>query len=105
MVAMTTMTMTRCPMTTPELLDGLGEDTDLARLVHRVGQERLPWVVVSSGAIAGWMRRDPKGWQKVSDWLTEQGDALMQIWRRRSRAGALHERLAGNVRRMADGPS
>jgi len=66
-------------MTTTDLLDDLGADTDLARLVRRVCQDQLPWVVVSSGAVAGWMQRDPKGWQKVSDWLAAQGVALVRI--------------------------
>jgi hypothetical protein len=62
-----------------DLLDDLGADTDLGRLVHRVRQERLPWVVVSSHAIAGWMRRDPEGWKKVADWLAAQGVAVVRI--------------------------
>jgi hypothetical protein len=65
-------------MTTMELLDDLGADTDLARLVRRVCQDQVPWVVVSSAAVAGWMQRDPKGWQKVSDWLATQGVALVR---------------------------
>jgi hypothetical protein len=36
-------------------------------------------VVVSSGAVVGWMQRDPKGWQKVSDWLAAQGVALVRV--------------------------
>lgn len=66
-------------MTTADLLDDLGADTDLARLVQRVCQYQLPWVVVSSAAVAGWMQRDPEGWQKVSDWLAAQGVALVRI--------------------------
>jgi hypothetical protein len=66
-------------MTTADLLDDLGADTDLARLVHRVCQYQLPWVVVSSAAVTGWMQRDPKGWQKVLDWLAAQGIALVRI--------------------------
>jgi len=66
-------------MTTADLLDDLGADTDLARLVRRVSQEQLPWVVVSSAAVTGWMQRDPRGWQKVSDWLEAQGVALVRI--------------------------
>ena len=66
-------------MTTADLLDDLGADTDLARLVHRVCQDQLPWVVVSSAAVTGWMRRDPKGWEKVSTWLTAQGVTLVRI--------------------------
>lgn len=65
-------------MTASELLDELGTDTDLARLVQRVCREQLPWVVVSNGAVAGWMQRDPQGWQKVSDWLTAQGVSLVR---------------------------
>lgn len=66
-------------MTTADLLDDLGADTDLARLVRRVCQDQLPWVVVSSTAVAAWMRRDPKSWQKVADWLAAQGVALVRI--------------------------
>jgi hypothetical protein len=66
-------------MTTADLLDDLGADTDLARLVWRVCQDQLPWVVVSSAAVAAWMRRDLKSWQKVADWLAAQGVALVRI--------------------------
>lgn len=66
-------------MTTADLLDDLGPDTDLARLVRRVHQDQLPWVVVSSAAVTRWMQRDPKGWQKVADWLAAQGIALVRI--------------------------
>jgi hypothetical protein len=66
-------------MMTTELLDDLGADTSLAHLVHRVCQDQLPWVVVSSTAIAGWMQRDPQGWQKVSDWLAARGVALVRV--------------------------
>jgi hypothetical protein len=66
-------------MTTADLLDDLGADTDLARLVNRVCQCQLPWVVVSSAAVAGWTQRDPEGWQKVSDWLAARGVALVRI--------------------------
>ena len=66
-------------MTTADLLDDLGADTDLARLVRRVCQEQLPWVVVSSGAIEGWTQRDPEGWRKVSSWLADQGIALVRL--------------------------
>jgi len=65
--------------TTADLLDDLGADTDLARLVRRVCQEQLPWVIVSGAAIAGWMQRDPRGWQEVSDWLATRGIALVRI--------------------------
>jgi hypothetical protein len=66
-------------MTTKDLLDDLGADTDLARLVRRVSRDQLPWVVVSSAAVTGWMRRDPTGWRKVSDWLVAQGVTLVRI--------------------------
>jgi hypothetical protein len=66
-------------MTTADLLDDLGADTDLARLVRRVCQDQLPWVVVSSAAVAAWMRRDSESWQKVADWLAAQGVALVRI--------------------------
>ena len=66
-------------MTATDLLDELGADTDLTRLVRRVCQEQIPWVVVSSAAVAGWMQRDPQGWQKVSAWLAAHGVALVRI--------------------------
>jgi hypothetical protein len=34
---------------------------------------------VSGAAIAGWMQRDPQGWQKVSDWLAARGVALVRV--------------------------
>ena len=67
------------PTTAADLLDDLGADTDLGRLVRRVSEERLPWVVVSGAAVTGWMRRDPRGWQKVADWLAAQGVALVRV--------------------------
>jgi hypothetical protein len=66
-------------MTTSDLLSDLGVDSDLARLVQRVTHDRLPWVVVSSAAVAAWMRRDPDGWAKVTAWLAERGVALVRI--------------------------
>jgi hypothetical protein len=66
-------------MTAADLLDELGADTNLARLVRRVCQEQLPWVVVSSAAVSSWMQRDPQGWQKVSDWRAAQGVALVRV--------------------------
>jgi hypothetical protein len=39
-------------MSLADPLGDLGADTDLGRLVHRVRQEQLPWVVVSSHAIS-----------------------------------------------------
>jgi hypothetical protein len=66
-------------MTTADLLADPGPDTDLALLVRRVCHDQLPWVVVSSAAVAGWMRRDPKGREKVSTWLSAQGVALVRI--------------------------
>lgn len=66
-------------MTAADLLDDLGPDTDLARLVRRVCQEQLPWVVVSSRAIEGWTQHAPEGWRKVSTWLADQGIALVRI--------------------------
>ena len=66
-------------MTTAELLADLGPETDLALLVRRVCRDQLPWVVVSSAALTGWMRRDPAGWDKVSTWLDAQGVTIVRI--------------------------
>ena len=66
-------------MTTSDLLSDLGPDSDLARLVQRVTHAQLPWVVVSSAAVAAWTRRDPEGWGKVRAWLAERGVALVRI--------------------------
>jgi hypothetical protein len=66
-------------MTTADLLTDLRSNSDLARLVQRVTEDRLPWVVVSSAAVLAWTRRDPDGWAKVSAWLEERGVALVRI--------------------------
>jgi hypothetical protein len=39
----------------------------------------MPWVVVSSAAVAAWTRRHPDEWAKVSAWLAEQGVAVVRI--------------------------
>lgn len=66
-------------MTAADLLVDLDSNRDLAPLVQRVSEYRLPWVVVSANAVTGWSRRDPEGWRKVSAWLAEQGFALVRI--------------------------
>ena len=53
--------------------------TDLARLVERVRQNRQPWVVVASTALTSWERRDPTGWNKVSEWLAANGVTIVRI--------------------------
>ena len=66
-------------MTTGDLLIDLVSNSDLARLVQRVTQEQLPWVVVSGAAVTDWARRDPEGWARVVAWLADQGVALVRI--------------------------
>jgi hypothetical protein len=56
--------------------------------VVRVSEGRLPWVVVSSDAMAAWARRDPKGWTAVSEWLAERGVDLVRIPAARREAAA-----------------
>jgi hypothetical protein len=60
------------------LLGELGPNMDLASLVERVARQDLPWVVVSTSAIAAWERRDPTGWERVSEWLAAQGVAIVR---------------------------
>jgi hypothetical protein len=52
---------------------------DLAGLVERVRQNRQPWVVVATAALEAWEQRDPVGWEKVSEWLAENGVAVVRI--------------------------
>jgi hypothetical protein len=66
-------------MTTAGLLAGLRPSTDLARLVVRVSEGRLPWVAISRGAVAAWARRDPEGWTAVAGWLAERDVDLVRI--------------------------
>ena len=66
-------------MTTEDLLTDFGSNSDLAWLVQRVSQNRLPWAVVSRAAVADWTRRDPEGWSKLAQWLDEQGVTLVRI--------------------------
>jgi hypothetical protein len=62
-------------MTTADLLSDLGSTSDIAGLVQRVSQERLPWIVVSRAAVTHWTAHDPEGWAKVVAWLRERGVA------------------------------
>ena len=69
--------------TSPDALDSILFDpklsTDLALLVARVQRERQPWVVVAAAGITAWRRRDPEGWQQVSEWLAASGIAVVDI--------------------------
>lgn len=64
---------------TARLRSELGPNSDLARLVERVTQTRLPWVVVPGSAITRWEANDPAVWEKVSDWLAVHGVAIVRI--------------------------
>jgi hypothetical protein len=66
-------------MTTADLLSDLGSTSDIARLVQRVAQERLAWVLVPRAGVEHWTAHDPVGWSKVLRWLHEQGVTLVQI--------------------------
>ena len=61
------------------LLAELQPDSDLVWLVERVSRAGLPWVVIPATAITEWERRDPAGWEKVSEWLAAQGITTVQI--------------------------
>jgi hypothetical protein len=63
--------------TTDALLARLRPNTDLSRLVVRVSEGGLPWVVLSREALAAWARRDPEGWKEVSAWLGARGVTLV----------------------------
>lgn len=62
-----------------EVLSEVSPSTDLARLVERVGRNDLPWVAVSSSALAAWESRDPRGWKKVREWLASKGVTIVRI--------------------------
>jgi len=66
-------------VTTEDLLAELTPNTDMALLVRRVAESRLPWVVVPASVISAWERRDPHGWKKVRDWLDAEGVTLVRI--------------------------
>jgi len=61
------------------VLSEINSNTDLGRLVRRVAENELPWVVVSAAAIAGWERRDPSGWARVREWLAARGVSIVRI--------------------------
>ena len=61
------------------VLSEINLSTDLGRLVRRVAETGLPWVVVSAAAIAGWERRDPSGWARVREWLAARGVSIVRI--------------------------
>ena len=61
------------------VLNEINLSTDLGRLVRRVAETGLPWVVVSAAAIAGWERRDPSGWARVREWLAARGVSIVRI--------------------------
>jgi len=64
---------------TAMLRSEIGGNEDLMRLVERVTQTRLPWVVIPGSAITRWKTDDPTGWEKVSKWLAAHGIAIVRI--------------------------
>jgi len=64
---------------TAQLLAELSSNSDLTWLVERVSRADLPWVVIPVTAIAAWERRDPAGWEKVSEWLAARGVTIVRI--------------------------
>jgi hypothetical protein len=65
-------------MTTLDL-SHIGITGDLTWLVERVSRNGLPWVMVSSAAVARWQGQDPEGWSNVVRWLDAQGVTLVRI--------------------------
>jgi hypothetical protein len=49
------------PTPTAAPLAELNPNTDLPRLVERVGREHLPWVVIPASALLAWEEQDPSG--------------------------------------------
>ena len=61
------------------LLNEVGPSTDLARLVKRVCENELPWVVVNTAALEAWQMRDPIRWDQVREWLAAKGVVIVRI--------------------------
>jgi len=73
--------MTSCEVvaTMEDLLAQLrGSRTDLARIVEAAARTELPFIVVPAGAVRAWEEREPSTWDKVRDWLTGQGKAIVE---------------------------
>lgn len=67
-----------CP-TVEELVAALSPDTDLVRVVRRVCDVKLSYIVVSAEAEEAWVMRDGYGWTRVRDWLAAQSIAVIRI--------------------------
>lgn len=66
-------------MSAEEFLAQLPPNGDLARLVRRISQEQLTWVVVPDSGIIAWERQDPTRWARVSEWLLAHHVALVRV--------------------------
>ncbi len=67
-------------LTTDELLAELRLlPTDLARFVNAAGRSTLPYMLVTSAALKGWKQRHPEAWANMSEWLTAQGKAVVEV--------------------------
>ena len=65
-------------MTTIDL-SALSVPANFTWLVERISRNGLPWVTVSSAAVARWQDRDPEAWATVTRWLEVQGVTLVQL--------------------------
>lgn len=66
-------------MTAEELLTQLTPDSDLARLVRRISQDHLTWVIVPNSGIVAWELQDPAGWARVSEWLVLHDVSVVRV--------------------------
>lgn len=66
-------------MTAEEVLTQLPPSSDMARLVRRISEEQLTWVVVPNSGVLAWERREPASWAIVSTWLAVRHVALVRI--------------------------
>jgi hypothetical protein len=53
--------------------------TDLVRVVERVRQAQLSYILVSAAAEAAWAAKDPAGWARVREWLAARRAQIVRI--------------------------
>ena len=87
-------------MTTADHLSDLGSTSEIAGLVQRVSQERLPRDRRSRAAVTHWMAHDPEGWAKVVAWRLSGNGASRDL--RPSRKPAVRVSLPFNPSRRSE---
>ena len=61
------------------LVECRAAESGLANVVEAILREEPPYKVVPAAGVDAWRERDPRLWQKVTEWLDEKGVTRVKV--------------------------